>query len=99
MARAEKGVSGAGLMTTVHPAARAGPSLRVIIAEGKFHGVRIELESSFSLGSLDNRNLHTQRLSKRNLGVRKKRSPMSWLYLPTGCLITTVRVFGSGFGI
>jgi hypothetical protein len=43
IARAEKGVSGAGLMTTVHPAARAGPTLRVIIAEGKFHGVRIEL--------------------------------------------------------
>ncbi len=42
-ASAEKGVSGGGLMTTVHPAARAGPSLRVIMAEGKFHGVRIEL--------------------------------------------------------
>ena len=29
-------------MTVVQPAARAAPSLRVIIAEGKFHGVRIE---------------------------------------------------------
>ena len=30
-------------MTAVHPAARAAASLRVIMAEGKFHGVRIEL--------------------------------------------------------
>ena len=30
-------------MTAVHPAARAAPSFRVIIAEGKFHGVRMEL--------------------------------------------------------
>ena len=27
---------------SLHPAASAAPSLRVIIAEGKFHGVRIE---------------------------------------------------------
>ena len=38
-ARAESGVSGAGLITMVHPAARAGAHLRVIIALGKFHGV------------------------------------------------------------
>lgn len=42
-AREENGVSGGGLMTAVHPAARAAPSFRVIIAEGKFHGVRMEL--------------------------------------------------------
>jgi hypothetical protein len=30
-------------MTVVHPAARAAPSLRVIMAEGKFHGVKIAL--------------------------------------------------------
>jgi hypothetical protein len=42
-ASAEKGVSGAGLMTTVHPAASAAPSFRVTMAEGKFHGVRSEL--------------------------------------------------------
>ena len=42
-ASAEKGVSGGGLIMVVHPAARAAPSLRVIIAEGKFHGVRMEL--------------------------------------------------------
>jgi hypothetical protein len=47
-ARAEKGVSGGGLMTAVQPAARAAPSLRVIIAEGKFHGVSIELEKALS---------------------------------------------------
>ena len=38
-ARALNGVSSEGLSTTVQPAARAGPTLRVIIAAGKFHGV------------------------------------------------------------
>ena len=33
------GVSVAGLITTVFPAARAGPILRVAMASGKFHGV------------------------------------------------------------
>ena len=33
------GVSSAGLMTTVQPAASAGAILRVAIASGKFHGV------------------------------------------------------------
>lgn len=32
------------MMTAVHPAARAAPSFRVIIADGKFHGVRIDLQ-------------------------------------------------------
>src|SRR5215472_18754832 len=36
-ASAEKGVASAGLITTVHPAASAGDTLRVIIEEGKFH--------------------------------------------------------------
>lgn len=45
-ARAEKGVSGDGLTTAVQPAARAAPSLRVIMAEGKFHGVKIALNQS-----------------------------------------------------
>ncbi len=35
----DNGVWGAGLITLVHPAAIAGPSLRVPIAIGKFHGV------------------------------------------------------------
>ena len=35
----DSGVCGAGLITLVHPAAMAGPSLRVPIAIGKFHGV------------------------------------------------------------
>ena len=39
MASAEYGVWIAGLQTTVHPAASAGPILRPSIAEGKFHGV------------------------------------------------------------
>lgn len=43
-AREENGVSGGGLITAVHPAASAAASLRVIMAEGKFHGVRIELK-------------------------------------------------------
>src|SRR5690625_1704028 len=37
--RAVNGVSLEGLITTVQPAARAGPILRVNIAAGKFHGV------------------------------------------------------------
>ncbi len=38
MARAQSGVSAAGLTTTVQPLARAGPTLRVIMAIGKFQG-------------------------------------------------------------
>ena len=38
-ARAERGVSAAGLTTIVQPAASAAPALRVIMAAGKFHGV------------------------------------------------------------
>ena len=40
MANADKGVSSAGLITQVHPAAMAAPALRVIMAFGKFHYVR-----------------------------------------------------------
>ena len=39
IASADSGVSPAGLQTKAHPAASAGPALRVIIALGKFHGV------------------------------------------------------------
>src|SRR5690625_5214070 len=39
MARADSGVSLAGLVTIAHPAASAGAALRVIIAIGKFQGV------------------------------------------------------------
>ena len=38
-AKADKGVSSAGLMMTVQPAAKAGATLRVIMASGKFQGV------------------------------------------------------------
>ncbi len=38
-ASAESGVCSAGLITTVQPAARAGATLRVIMAMGKFQGV------------------------------------------------------------
>jgi hypothetical protein len=39
IASADSGVCGAGLQTTVQPAASAAPTLREIIALGKFHGV------------------------------------------------------------
>ena len=39
MASAVSGVSDAGLRMVVQPAAIAGPSLRVAMAAGKFHGV------------------------------------------------------------
>ena len=40
-ARQVYGVSLGGFITTEQPAARAGPTLRVIMAAGKFHGVMI----------------------------------------------------------
>ena len=39
IARADSGVCVAGLTMMVQPAARAGATLRVIMADGKFHGV------------------------------------------------------------
>ena len=48
-ANAEKGVSGEGLITAVQPAASAAPNLRVIIAEGKFQGVKIDLYAQESV--------------------------------------------------
>ena len=39
MYSAVSGVSEAGLSTTLHPAASAGPIFRVAMAAGKFHGV------------------------------------------------------------
>ena len=46
------GVALAGLSTTVQPAARAGPALRVIMAAGKFHGV---MAATTPIGSLSTR--------------------------------------------
>ena len=51
-ASAEKGVALAGLSTTVQPAARAGPALRVIMAAGKFQGV---MAATTPIGSLSTR--------------------------------------------
>ena len=48
-ARALNGVCEAGLSTRVQPAASAGAALRVIIAEGKFHGV---MAAQTPIGSL-----------------------------------------------
>ena len=39
IAKADRGVSVAGLIIMGHPAAKAGPALRAIMAMGKFHGV------------------------------------------------------------
>ncbi len=36
---ADSGVCSAGLSTTVHPAASAGPSFHAAISSGKFHGM------------------------------------------------------------
>jgi hypothetical protein len=44
-AKQENGVSGGGFITAVQPAARAAPSFRVIMADGKFQGVKMELKS------------------------------------------------------
>jgi hypothetical protein len=49
MASAQKGVCDAGFTTAVHPAASAGPTFRVIIAMGKFHGV---MQPTTPIGSL-----------------------------------------------
>ena len=49
MASAESGVCSAGFSTTVQPAARAGATLRVIIALGKFQGV---MAAQTPIGSL-----------------------------------------------
>ena len=61
-ASAEYGVCDAGLETTVQPAASAGPTLRVIIAEGKFHGV---IEATTPTGSL----MTTMRRSAKVCGI------------------------------
>ena len=55
-ARAESGVSLAGLITMLQPAARAGAAFRVIIAFGKFQGV---IAAQTPTGCL----MHTIRLS------------------------------------
>jgi len=86
-------------MTTVHPAARAGPILRVIIAEGKFHGVRIELKSQAQVGVLQRTGIHIRDTWVKGTGCQKDVPSSQYLYVPTGCLTTMERVFGSGFGM
>ena len=54
---AEKGVASAGLMTTVQPAASAGATLRVIIDDGKFHGVIAAQTPTGSLMTTSRRSL------------------------------------------
>ncbi len=61
-ARADSGVSSAGLTTMVQPAARAGPTLRVIIALGKFQGV---IAATTPIGSFRT----TMRLLPAKLGI------------------------------
>src|SRR3954465_7199031 len=52
IASAENGVWLAGRMTPVHPAAHPAPALRVIIADGKFHGV---IAAKTPIGSFNTR--------------------------------------------
>src|ERR1700740_1663733 len=61
-ANAENGVAVAGFSTIVHPAAKAGPALRVIIAVRKFHGV---IAAQTPTGSL----VTTMRLSAACAGI------------------------------
>ena len=61
-ASAVSGVSEAGLHTTVQPTASAGPTLRVIMAAGKFHGV---IAATTPTGCL----MHTTRASDLNVGI------------------------------
>src|SRR5580658_5151707 len=51
-ASAENGVWLAGRITPVQPAAQPGPALRVIIADGKFHGV---MAANTPIGSFSTR--------------------------------------------
>jgi acyl-CoA reductase-like NAD-dependent aldehyde dehydrogenase len=61
-ASAVSGVSGAGLATTVQPTAKAGATLRVIMAAGKFHGV---IAATTPIGCL----ITTMRESARKVGL------------------------------
>src|SRR5438270_12113947 len=61
-ASALNGVSLAGLMTTVQPAASAGDTFRVIIVDGEFHGV---IAPQTPIGSL----IASSRASARCVGM------------------------------
>ena len=74
-ARAEKGVGRAGLSTMVQPAARAGPALRVIMADGKFQGV---MAATTPIGSLST----TIRLSAAMGGDGVAVDPLAFLREP-----------------
>ena len=52
IASAESGVKSEGLTTTGQPAARAGATLRVIIALGKFHGVMMPTTPTGSFSTM-----------------------------------------------
>ncbi len=62
MAKADRGVSVAGLITMLHPAANAGAALRAIMALGKFQGV---MAATTPTGCL----MHTIRLSEEGPGI------------------------------
>ncbi len=66
---AHQGVSGAGLRTTLFPAARAGPILARLIWWGKFHGVMAPTTPTASRAMV--------RLVGMPIGDA---SPRSWLY-------------------
>ena len=103
-ARAEKGVSGGGLITAVHPAAKAAPSLRVIMAEGKFQGVRIDLtkkqfreSEGVSKGTIRTRHLHEE--IEQSFPYFNSQDSQASNDTPIGCLMTTLRTPGKADGI
>ena len=97
-ARQENGVSAGGLMTAVQPAARAAPSFRVIIAEGKFHGVRIPLNTKVRIRCGIKKTWvrlpHTTRLQGMSTQITMKVGT----HIPTGCFITTFCIPGTADG-
>ena len=84
-------------MTVVHPAARAAPSFRVIIAEGKFHGVRIELGRGYT--DCDQQLWTRTHTTPKDDDELLLEDASDNIHAPTGCLIVMLRVPGAAQGI
>ena len=70
------------MITAVHPAARAAPSFRVIMAEGKFQGVRMDLENAqmLVLQDLKGEGLHdTWTMQMSGISGREEMISTDWL--------------------
>jgi len=94
-ASAENGVSAGGLITAVQPAAKAAPSFRVIIADGKFQGVRIDLYSGYEIRQ---RNYSDCQRTRRLDILLVSNSRCNRGLSPMGCLMTTLRMLVKGEG-